>query len=333
MSDLITLADGAGGEAMQRLLAQEIAVLYDGEPQWEDAAVLPADGRIAVTTDSFVVKPLVFPGGDIGKLAATGTINDLAMRGAIALYMTVALILEEGLPVTTLRQALRSLREVCDQEGVRIVAGDTKVVEKGSGDGLFINTTGVGRIREPDPPGCKSAKPTDRVLVSGPLGDHGIALLVAREELPLRTSITSDCAPLSGLVQAMLQTAPGAVHALRDLTRGGLAAALNEIALASGVQISIEDRRVPVRPEVKGACELLGFDPLHLANEGRLVAFVAEDHVDSVLQAAQAHPLGRDSAVIGEVRPGARPRVTVLTELGTSRVLSMPAGELLPRIC
>ena len=333
MSDIITMAHGSGGEVMRRLLADEVSILYDDDAQWDDAAILEVAPNIAVTTDSFTVSPLIFPGGDVGKLAATGTINDLAMRGARPQYMTVGLIIEEGLPISVLRTALGSLRAACDEAGVKVVAGDTKVVERGSGDGLFINTTGIGVVDLDHPPGATRAEPGDRVLVSGYLGDHGIAILAAREELPLRATLESDCAALNGLVAALLEAGGAAVHVLRDPTRGGLAAALNEIAADSHVSIRLDEKSLPIRAEVRGACELLGFDPLHLANEGKLVAFVAAQAAERVLEAARSHPLGEHSAIIGEVIEGTERRVTVQTLLGTTRMLAMPAGELLPRIC
>lgn len=333
MTDIITLSHGSGGEAMRELLAADIAALYDGDADWDDAALVEGSGRIAVTTDSYVVSPLEFPGGDVGKLAAAGTINDLCMRGARPVFMTVGLIIEEGLPRATLRVMLASLRATCDEAGVRVIAGDTKVVERGSGDGLFINTTGIGVVEASEPPGCERAQPGDCVLVNGPLGDHGIAILAAREQLPMRTDIMSDCAPLHDLVRTLSEACGEGVHVLRDLTRGGLAAALNEIAHASGVGVELEEERVPIRPQVQGACDLLGFDPLHLANEGKLVAFVTAEAADGALNAMRGHPLGRQSAIIGEVISGHGQRVTMRTTLGTLRVLTMPAGELLPRIC
>ena len=318
---------------MRRLLAEEIAVLYDQDAQWDDAAILCAGPKIAVTTDSFVVSPLIFPGGDVGKLAATGTINDLAMRGATPRYMTVGLIAEEGLPLSTLRSVLLSLRRACDDAGVKVVAGDTKVVERGSGDGVFINTTGIGLVEMAEPPAAHRALPGDKVIVSGYLGDHGIAILAAREELPLRVPVESDCAALHGLVGAILGAVGSAVHVLRDPTRGGLAAALNEIAADSGVDIALREDALPIRPAVRGACELLGFDPLHLANEGKLIAFVAAEAAQRALEAAHAHPLGRESAIVGEALESTSHRVTVKTAMGTTRILDMPTGQLLPRIC
>jgi hydrogenase expression/formation protein HypE len=333
MKDIITMAHGAGGESMRRLLADEIAVLYDGHADLDDAAIVPGGPRLAVTTDSFVISPLTFPGGDVGKLAAAGTINDLCMRGATPLYMTVGLILEEGLPMATLRLALSSLRATCDEAAVAVIAGDTKVVQRGKGDGLFVNTTGVGMVGAPQPPSSCSAVPGDRVLVSGYLGDHGVAVLAAREDLPLRTEIASDCAPLHGLVAALISAVGSDVHVLRDPTRGGLASALNEIAADSAVGIMLEEEAVPVRPQVRGVCEILGLDPLCMANEGKLIACVAPSGAAAALEALRSHPLGQDAAIVGEVIDSATPRVQVTTGLGTGRVLSMPAGELLPRIC
>lgn len=333
MKDIITMAHGAGGEVMHRLLCEEIRVLYNGHADLDDAAIVTGAPRLAVTTDSFVVSPLVFPGGDVGRLAAAGTINDLCMRGATPRYMTVGLILEEGLPLETLRLALRSLRATCDGAGVAVIAGDTKVVERGNGDGLFVNTTGVGLVHAPTPPSSGSARPGDQVLVSGYLGDHGVAILAAREKLPLRVDIRSDCAPLHSLVAALMQVAGPDVHVLRDPTRGGLASALNEIATDSGVDIAIVQEALPIRPEVQGVCDILGLDPLCMANEGKLIACLAPQSAEEALRAARLHPLGANAAIVGEVMQSDRPRVHVRTELGTSRILSMPAGELLPRIC
>lgn len=333
MKDIITMAHGAGGQSMRRLLADEIAVLYDGHADLDDAAIVPGGPRLAVTTDSFVISPLVFPGGDVGKLAAAGTINDLCMRGATPLYMTVGLILEEGLSMATLRLALGSLRATCDEAAVAVIAGDTKVVQRGKGDGMFINTTGVGRVDAPIPPSSSSAVPGDRLLVSGYLGDHGVAVLAARERLPLRAEIESDCAPLHDLVGVLFSAVGSDVHVLRDPTRGGLASALNEIAADSSVGIVLEEEAVPVRPQVRGVCEILGLDPLCLANEGKLIACIAPSSADAALEALRSHPLGRDAAIVGEVIDSSTPRVQAKTGLGTSRVLSMPTGELLPRIC
>ncbi len=333
MTAMITMAHGSGGEAMRELIAREIAPLYRHRPEWDDAAIITAGPTLAVTTDSFVVSPLIFPGGDVGKLAACGTINDLAMRGAIPRFLTVGLIIEEGLPLATLRTALASLRGVCDACGVAIIAGDTKVVERGSGDGLFINTTGIGLVTCAEPPGSHRARPGDQIMVNGYLGDHGVAILTARNELPVRSPVASDCAALDGLVQALLAAGGEGVHVLRDPTRGGLAAAVNEIAADSGVTIALREADLPIRPPVRGACEVLGLDPLQLANEGKLVAFVAPAVVAEVLAAARRHPLGAGSAIIGEVIADGKHRVTVRTSLGTTRILAMPAGELLPRIC
>jgi len=333
MTDIITMAHGAGGETMRRLLKDEIAVLYDGHADWDDAAIVHGAPRLAITTDSFVVSPLVFPGGDVGKLAAAGTINDLCMRGAIPKYMTVGLIIEEGLGIETLRTCLRSLRTTCDEAAVHVVAGDTKVVQRGNGDGLFVNTTGVGAVELPTPPSSRSAAPGDKVLVSGYLGDHGVAILAAREQLPLRVDIASDCASLHGLVDCLLGAVDQDLHVLRDPTRGGLAAVLNEIASDSNVGILIHEAHIPIRPEVRGVCDILGLDPLTMANEGKLVACIAGHSAEPALQAVRSHPLGGNARIIGEVMEATRSRVTVETMLCTTRVLSMPTGELLPRIC
>ncbi len=298
----------------------------------EDAALL-GEGKLAMSTDSFTVQPLFFPGGDLGKLAVTGTVNDLAMRGARARWLSIGMIIEEGLERSVLRRVVGAIRTACDADGVHVVTGDTKVVGRGAADKLFINTAGVGEILTEPPPGVLRARPGDKVLLSGTIGDHGIAVLAAREELSLTQQVASDCASLLGLVERMLEVGGEYVHCLRDPTRGGLAAALNEIADASQVAIEIEEDAVPVRPEVQGACELLGMTPFEIANEGKLVAFVAAEAADQVLGAMREHPLGAGTAMIGGVTEGEAGRVWVRTVLGTTRLLDLPAGELLPRIC
>jgi hydrogenase expression/formation protein HypE len=305
-------------------------------PDGEDAAALLLDGaepgfRLACTTDSFVVKPLFFPGGDIGKLAVCGTVNDLSMRGARPLYLTLGLILEEGLPREVLGRVLSSAGHWAERAGVRIVAGDTKVVEKGAADGMYINTAGVGII----PPGrevsIRGARPGDLLLVSGCVGDHETAVLSRREGFDFQVEVESDCAPLNALVETMLEV--GEVHALRDPTRGGLAASLKEMASASGVSLEVREADIPVREGVRAFCEMLGLDPLLLANEGKLLAAVHPESAPAVLEAMRAHPLGREAAVIGSVLEGPRGRVSILTPLGSSRLLRMPSGEHFPRIC
>ncbi len=333
-SDIITLAHGSGGKMMQELIAQELLPLCDEElgRGLEDAAELQVPGeRLIFTTDSFTVQPLEFPGGDIGKLCICGTVNDLAMRGARPLYISLSLIIEEGLEFNLLRRVLASIGNAARETGAAIVTGDTKVVQRGKADGLFINTTGIGEPLQQRSPGATRALVGDKVLLNGPLGEHGIAVLVAREDLQLQSELESDCAALAGLVEAMLQVGGEAVHVLRDPTRGGLAAALNEIATASQVGIETEESYLPRNPAVTGACEILGLEPLEVANEGKLVAMVAPEVAEKVLAAMKEHPLGRQSAIIGEVVEG--DRVTMKTALGTSRIIDMPSGELLPRIC
>ncbi|MBT8484714.1 MAG: hydrogenase expression/formation protein HypE, partial [Phycisphaerae bacterium] len=309
--------------------------LHDGAVlDLEQLGGLTADtGRLAFSTDSFVVRPLFFPGGDIGRLSICGTVNDLAMVGARPAWIAAAFIIEEGFATEDLDRIVRSAAAAAREAGVTVIAGDTKVAERGAVDGLFITTTGVGLV----PTGRRSARanrvePGDAVLVSGPLGDHGIAVLAARGDLALQTTIESDTAPLNGLVEA-LYASGAAVHALRDPTRGGAAAALNELAGASGVCVVIEEERVPVRREVAAACEILGFDPLHVANEGRLLAFVPEADVDRTLAAFHAQPYGAAACRIGRVEATPAGRVLLETGIGGTRIVDMPSGELLPRIC
>ncbi len=302
----------------------------------EDAAALSlpemeAGGKIAYTTDSFVVKPMIFPGGDIGKLAVCGTVNDLSMRGARPLYLTVGLILEEGLPLETLREALASLGRWAAEAGVAVVAGDTKVVERGAADGMYINTSGIGVIPAGREVSISGARPGDVLLLSGCVGDHETAVLSRREGLDFRVEVESDCAPLNGLVEAMLEA--GGVHAMRDPTRGGLAASLKEMATASGVALEVSEGDVPVRDGVRAFCELLGLDPFLLANEGKLLAAVAEEAAPAVLAAMRAHPLGAEAAAVGRVAEGRAGEVSLLTPLGSHRLLRMPSGEHFPRIC
>ncbi len=333
-NEIITLGHGGGGRLMHDLIVDELLAASDvmTERDLEDAALI-ADGRLAISTDGYTVQPLFFPGGDIGKLAVCGTINDLAMRGARARWLAVGMIVQEGFRLEDLRAIARSIRETSAADDVHVVTGDTKVVGRTAADGIFITTTGVGeRFAEPAP-SAAAARTGDRVLVSGTLGDHGICILAAREELSLAQSVESDCASLLSLAQAMIAAGAGGVRALRDLTRGGMAAAINEIALASGVAMVIAEDKIPVRPEVRGACELLGLSPLEIANEGKLVAIVAPEVADDVLAAARAHPLGRNAALVGEVTDGKPGRVAARTALGTLRLIDLPAGELLPRIC
>jgi len=288
--------------------------------------------RLAFTTDSFVVRPLFFPGGDIGSLAVFGTVNDLAMGGAEPLFLSAGFIIEEGLPLETLRRVVTSLRAAAQSAGVEVVTGDTKVVEKGKGDGLFINTSGIGRVPAGVNLSADQARPGDSILLSGTLGDHGIAILSQREGLEFDTPIASDLAPLHSLVAAMLGAAHS-IRCLRDPTRGGLSSTLNEFAAQSRAGMVIEESAIPIREEVKGACELLGLDPLYVANEGKLVAVVAAEEADRLLAAMRGHPLGTNARIIGKVVEAHPGVVTMRTCLGTSRIVDMLAGDQLPRIC
>lgn len=335
MSGRIEMAHGAGGRAMVELIDRLFRPAFANPAldRRDDQAVLdPPSGRLVISTDSFVVAPLVFPGGDIGSLAVHGTINDLAMAGARPLHLAVSFILEEGLEIALLETVVRSMAAAARAAGVAIVTGDTKVVERGKGDGIFLTTTGVG-VAPPGPlPSGDRARPGDRVLLSGTIGDHGIAIMARRAELELETELRSDSAALHGLVAAMLEAVPD-LHVLRDPTRGGLAAALNEIASQSGVGMRLEERAIPVRPEVRAACELLGLDPLDVANEGKLVAICAAADADRLLAAMRAHPLGRDAAIVGRVVEDPRGMVELETALGGRRLVDWLAGEPLPRIC
>ncbi len=298
-----------------------------------DSAVLAAPpGRLAFTTDSYVVRPIFFPGGDIGAMAVHGTVNDLAMSGARPLYLSAGFILEEGLPMETLWQVVCSMRDAAQRCGVQIVTGDTKVVDKGKGDGLFINTAGLGVIEHSLTIAPRSVQPGDAILVSGDLGRHGMAIMAAREGLQFESTIESDSAPIAEVVTSLLNGGVK-VHCLRDLTRGGLASALNEIAEAASVHIAVEEPLIPVREEVHAACELLGLDPLHVACEGRFVAFLAADDAERALTILRDHPLAAGAARIGQVSADPSPLVTLKSGIGANRILDMPSGEQLPRIC
>lgn len=333
--DTVLLGHGSGGKLSADLI-RELFLPAFANPvlaRMDDQAIVQLNGtRLAFTTDSFVVKPLFFPGGDIGRLAVHGTVNDLAMGGARPLFLSAAFIIEEGLPMETLRRVVHSLREAAREANVEVVTGDTKVVEKGSGDGLFINTSGIGVVPEGLRLSADTALPGDCVLLSGSIGDHGMAILAQREGLEFESAIESDSAPLHTLVQTMLQTGR-AMRCLRDPTRGGLSSALNEIAGQSRVGIHIDERAIPVREEVKGACELLGLDPLYVANEGKLIAIVAPEGAEEILAAMRAHPLGRAAQLIGRVIEQHPGLVTMRTALGTSRIVDMLSGDQLPRIC
>ncbi|GAA2280317.1 hydrogenase expression/formation protein HypE [Streptomyces ruber] len=332
--EVVLLGHGAGGRLTAELLDTLVLPALDGpDGPLEDAALLPGHPDLVVSTDGFVVSPLFFPGGDIGSLAVHGTVNDLAMRGARPVALSVALIVEEGLPLSELRAVAASLGKAARDAGVPVIAGDTKVVGRGAADRIFITTTGVGQRRLGLRPSVALARPGDAVLLSGPVGLHGTTVLSTREGLGFDSDIASDSRPLHELVAALAPLG-GQIHTLRDPTRGGLAAALNEIARASSVAVEIEERAVPVPGAVAAACDLLGLDPLIVANEGCLVAFVDAAAADEALTALRSRPEGAQAARIGEVLPhGARGRVTLRTLVGARRVLDMPLGEQLPRIC
>jgi len=299
----------------------------------DDSAVIPPQAqRIAFTTDAYVVKPLFFPGGDIGRLAICGTVNDLAMAGARPIGLSASFILEEGLSLEDLKRVVVSMKQAAQEAGIQVVAGDTKVVEHGAAQGLYITTSGLGIIPEGVAIGGARAEPGDAIIVSGPLGDHEIAVLMARGEFSLQGGIESDCAPLNGLVEAMV-AASQTIHCLRDPTRGGMATVLWEIANASRVGVMVEEEKIPIRAEVKAVCDLLGFDPYYLANEGRLIAFVPEGEAKMVLRAMQTHPLGREATVIGRVVAEHPGKVLLKTPIGGHRLLEPLSGEQFPRIC
>jgi hydrogenase expression/formation protein HypE len=331
----VVLGHGSGGRLSSSLLKEIFLRAFDGAilAGLEDQATLGiAESRIAITTDSFVVRPIFFPGGDIGSLAVHGTVNDLAVGGAEPRYLAAAFILEEGLPLADLRRVVASMAEACKKSGVELVTGDTKVVERGKGDQIFITTTGLGVVPAGISLSIAGARPGDQVLLSGTLGDHGVAILSLREGLEFETQLTSDSAPLTDLVRALMRAAPG-VRCMRDPTRGGLASTLAELAAASGVGVRLEERAIPLLPEVRGACELLGLDPLHVANEGKLVAIVPLRETASALAALSAHPLGRNAARIGEIVEDERRLVVLESPLGKNRIVTPLAGEQLPRIC
>jgi hydrogenase expression/formation protein HypE len=331
--DRVLLAHGDGGELMAELIERVfVARLGTGDPPGDDAARVESSGRLVFTTDAFVVDPIFFPGGDIGKLAVCGTVNDLAAGGAQPVALSASFILEEGLLLADLERIVDSMARTAEEAGARVVCGDTKVVPRGSADKVYITTAGVGAVPEGIEVSGAAARPGDVVLVNGPIGDHGLAVLSVREGLEFESTIESDCAPLGGLVEALLAAAP-AVHALRDPTRGGLATALNEIARQSEVGIEVEETAVPVRGCVGAACELLGLDPLYAANEGKMMVVVAEDEAEVALKSLRSHPLGQHSAMVGRVVESPTPRVLLRTTLGTHRLLDRHVGEQLPRIC
>ena len=348
MKEVITLAHGSGGKAMDELIRSvfvagfsenmdntNLAAMED-QARFDLAALQQQGNRLAFTTDSYVVDPLFFPGGDIGKLAVAGTVNDLAMGGAKPLYLSCGFIIEEGLPVDTLKKVVRSMQQTALEAGVSIVTGDTKVVQKGSCDKLFINTAGVGVIAAGVNISAAGAQPGDAIIINGYLGDHGAAIVDARGDLALQNSIESDCQPLGDLVQAMLAVCPE-IHCLRDATRGGLATVLNEFAQASNCCMQVDETKLPIRAEVRGMCEILGLDPLYLANEGKLVAVVPAAAAEKLIEVMHSHPAGRHSAIIGQVKetskPVSKPSVLMTTGFGSQRIVDRLVGEQLPRIC
>jgi hydrogenase expression/formation protein HypE len=332
----IVMGHGGGGKLSAELIEHLFLPAFrnDALANLGDASIVPLAGeRLAISTDSFVVRPMFFPGGSIGDLAVNGTVNDLAVSGARPLYLSVGMILEEGLPIASLARIVADMAKAAQAAGVQIVTGDTKVVEKGHGDGCYVNTAGVGLVSNAIEVGPSRARAGDAVIVSGTIGDHGTAIMSVREGLEFQTTIRSDTAALNGLIEKILETGGSSVHVMRDPTRGGVASSLNEIAAASKVGVVLEEKVIPVRAEVRAACELLGLDPIYVANEGKVLVFVAQDRASAVLEAMRGHPLGGDSVIIGkavEQHPG---MVVAHTAIGASRVVAMQIGEQLPRIC
>jgi hydrogenase expression/formation protein HypE len=333
--DQILLGHGSGGQLTSDLIQRLFVPGFGNDVlgALEDQATLTLDGaRVAFTTDAFVVRPLFFPGGDIGRLAVHGTVNDLAVGGARPLYLSAAFILEEGLPLADLKRIVASMREACDEAGVRLVTGDTKVVDRGKGDGVFITTSGIGLVPAGRSLSIHAARPGDHILLSGTLGDHGIAIMSVREGLEFETVLESDTAALNGLTEAVLDACPR-TRCMRDPTRGGLSSALNELADASHVGVELDETSIPLRPEVRGACEMLGLDPLYVANEGKLIAVVPPEDSGRVLEAMKAHPLGANAAIVGRVVAEHPGMVILRSRVGGERVVTLLSGEQLPRIC
>ena len=332
MDEIISLDYGSGGKKTARLIEKLILPRLDNPAlrALGDGAIVDGGGKLVFSTDSFVVSPLFFPGGDIGKLSVCGTVNDLSMCGAEPKFLSCSFIIEEGFPLAQLERIVESMAAQCEKAGVQIVTGDTKVVEKGRGDGIYINTAGIGVLRHPGlSPG--NIRPGDKVLVSGFVGDHGTAVMLARNQM-MQGEIASDCAALNGLTEAILTAAPG-VRVLRDPTRGGVATTLNEFVEGTDLGIELEEEQIPVRPQVQAACDMLGLDPLYCANEGKLLAVVAPEDTETVLAAMRGHELGADAAIIGQVTARYPGRLTLRTAFGGSRVLQKLSGAQLPRIC
>jgi len=331
----VLLAHGGGGRLMQQLVEKMFTHAFGPKPEsgLHDSTVLSlSSNKIAFTTDSFVVKPLFFPGGDIGSLAVNGTVNDLAMSGAKPLYLSLGFIIEEGLRMEDLWRIVRSIKKAADAAGVTIVTGDTKVVDRGKGDGIYINTSGIGIIEHHLSIVPASVKTGDVVLINGDVGRHGVTIMATREGLSFETTIESDCAPLNDIVSKLVQAGID-IHCMRDLTRGGLASALNEIAQGASRTIQINEASVPVLEQVASACAIMGFDPLYVANEGRFIVFVPEKQACEALKILQSHPLGQGACRIGQVLKETRPSVTLKSFIGANRILDMISGEQLPRIC
>ena len=336
MSEKISLAHGSGGRASHELIEKLFVASFCSKPlaAMEDSAVIKAGSEIiAFSTDSYVVDPIFFPGGDIGALAVHGTVNDLAMRGAKPLYLSVGMIIEEGFALSDLAIIVRSLKKGADKAGVEIVAGDTKVVQSGKADKIFINTTGIGVLDKGLDISARNGRPGDVVLISGTMADHGTTILCQREGLQIQGDFKSDSAPLNHMVAAMISEAGSAIHILRDPTRGGVGTTLNELALSSGVGIRIREKVLPVRDDVRGACELLGLDPIYLANEGKLLAFVAPEAAERVLAVMRKMEYGANSCIIGEIVADHPGQVVLETSIGSARIVDMLHGEPLPRIC
>jgi hydrogenase expression/formation protein HypE len=334
MDDKVLLAHGSGGRLSHELIEKYIVPHLKNTflERMDDSAAIDLSGRLAFTTDSYVIKPIFFPGGDIGRLAVCGTINDLATSGAVAKYLSLGLIIEEGFPFADLERIISSVASTAKEAGVIVVTGDTKVVDHGSADGIFINTSGIGVIPQGVDISGSRATEGDRVIITGTIGDHGIAVMAQREGLKFNLPVESDCAPLNGLVADIINISPQ-IHCLRDPTRGGLATTLNELAHQSGVGIQIHEQSIPVKDAVRGMSEILGLDPLYIANEGKMVIITAPEDADRIIETLHGNKYGKDAAVIGEVTSQHKGRVVLKTGLGASRIVDMLTGDLLPRIC